>query len=265
MKWENLKNKIDQIECTPVVTFSDVYPNSKDNKDLTAMENYLYHGVRFDNKLCKLENIFKTRKIVCGNNSPYYSNYGDNCNDGEYVSLVEYSKNAKSTFDTFIIRTVSLIISPGVNAIKTEYLPFNEWDLISDKTSLLKHRYSYAKGEYQVKDFIPIEDVMAIGIPKALMVYEGGGRYADYLLERVQELFLEYDISLPIVDTSNSNKLLVPKHSYDVNLSSVLDDFSIPSSNNLKQDRFVSGYKVYKKRERFMDNSRNKVSSLRKY
>ena len=267
MTWEDMKPVIEQIEKTPIVTFVDIYPNAKENKDLSNMENYLYHGIRFDNGLKKFENILKTKMICCGKKSPYYFSYADNCNEGEYVSLMECRDRTKSMFRTFITRTVSLVLHPDIDAIKTNYLSFNEWDAIADRTKELKHRYSYAKGEYQVKGCIPFEAVVAIGIPKRSMIQDGGEKYVETLLPMVKELLAMYEINLPIVDPTDHNKVLVPSEKYDVDASLFQEAFSHFTESycdNLRENRVASSYKVYKKKDRFIDNYKNQVFSMKK-
>ena len=263
MKYEDIKYKIEQIEDTEVLTFCDTHPNAKDKTDISNMENYLYHGVRFDNSLKKFENILKTGKISCGKRNPYYFHYDDNCNEGEYVSLLEYNVGTKSMFNVFITRTISFVLFPDIGAIKTDYLPFNEWHLLVDMGNL-KHRYSYANGEYQVKDFIPIENVAAIGIPKAKMEEDGSGQYAMWLLEKVPELLDFYGINLPIVDPSNGNSLLISNQKYAVDVD-LLQDLSSCFSNDVRKNRVRYGYKVYRKSDIVRDNARSVACSSRKY
>ena len=51
------------------------------------------------------------------------------------------------------------------------------------------------------KDFVPFEMIKAIGIS-----------YQNYnLLDDIETLMKKYNINLPIVDTNEHNKILIPK------------------------------------------------------
>ena len=98
--------------------------------DLRYVDDFLYHGIRNPNSLEKLENIFKDKMIKCGKNINGYMNYSDNCNKGEFVSLLRYSEDIG--FDVFINENISLIILDDIECVKTTYLPFHEWEKKKD-------------------------------------------------------------------------------------------------------------------------------------
>lgn len=104
------------------------------------------------------------------------------------------------------MQNISLIISPNINAIKTIYLPYNEWEKIANKKT--KHRYSYAHNEYQVKQLIPIEMIKAIGLPQRYLRLTNQENLIDIYKNDILELMKKYNIDLPIVDTSNYNNIL---------------------------------------------------------
>lgn len=201
----NYENKQNQ-------TFMEIYPNAKDN-DLSKNDNFLYHAIIKNNKYQILERIFKERKILalkyvleCTKKCTF------NANDGEYISLLSLDKNQENydlLYDTYIKRNISLVISPLVNAIKTIYMEFDDWVYVKKKYSNLKNRYSFLMGEYQVKDNIPVDLVAAIGIPYLIFEKEYSSNYATNCIENVIDIMDNYDIHLPIVDTSNNNKVLV--------------------------------------------------------
>lgn len=58
------------------------------------------------------------------------------------------------------------------------------------------------------KDFVPIEMVKAIGVPYLYLVSQGKKEYVDKLIEDIQNLMQQYNINLPIVDTSRYNLIL---------------------------------------------------------
>ena len=144
-----------KLESTEVIT------TNKDN-EYTEYEDipfnhyysFLYHGIRFQKYLEKLENIFKEKKILAGKYLKNYYNYSDNCNKGQYVSLLNVSKTNKVSFETFIEENISLLVTPYCNAIETKYVDFYTWDKI--KNLDLKQIYSYMPGECLCKDYIPI-------------------------------------------------------------------------------------------------------------
>lgn len=162
---------------------------------------YLYHGIRFQKHLEKLESIFKKQQILAGKYIDGYYNYEDNCNMGEYVSLLQWIGENTSEYQTFIIPNVSLIVSPRCNAIQTKYVDFEKWNEIRKKKYDLKNLYSYMRGECFCKDYIPIKTVKAIGVG-----------YNNYdLIEDIKKLMEQYNINLPIIGTSEHNKILVQK------------------------------------------------------
>lgn len=162
---------------------------------------YLYHGIRFQKHLEKLENIFKKQQILAGKYVDGYNNYDDNCNMGEYVSLLQWVGENTPEYQTFIIPNISLIVSPRCNAIQTQYVEFEKWNEIRKGDYDLKNLYSYMRGECFCKDSIPFEMVKAIGIG-----------YNNYnLINDIEKLMEQYNINLPIIGTCEHNKILVPK------------------------------------------------------
>ena len=171
--------------------------------------DYLYHGIRFQTHLEKLESIFKSKKILAGKFIDGYHLYSDNCNKGEYVSLLKLLRDTNIEYEEFIESTISLLITPAVNAIETKYISYNLWLRIQKESLKLKNIYSYMRGECLKKDFIPIEMVKAIGIPYQKLKDQGKEEYALTLIEDIQKLMTKHQIILPIVDTSRYNRLLV--------------------------------------------------------
>ena len=169
---------------------------------------FLYHGIRFDDNLKKLEKILKEKKILAGKYISGYYDYSDNANKGEYVSLTGYSEERISGFDVFVKTNVCLLVSPRCNAILTKYVDFNTWEKIKDTKT--KNLYSYMQGEFMVKDFIPIEFIKAIGVPYQYLVLKEGKDYADAVLSKIERLMKEYEINLNVVDINSHNEILIP-------------------------------------------------------
>ena len=205
--------EIRKLENEPITTtnqnheYDDYEPESF---DFIFISEYLYHGIRFQNYLEKLENIFKEGKILAGKYLPNYRFYDDNCNKGEYVSLLKPLGDNKLEYETFILENnISLLISPICNAIETKHISYGSWFDLQCKKYELKHLYSYMRGECMCKDFVSIDFVKAIGIPYERLVLCNKKEFADKLIEDIQSLMKQYNINLPIVDVSRYNRILI--------------------------------------------------------
>ncbi len=170
---------------------------------------FLYHGLRYQDWLDNLKGILEKGKILAGKYIDGYINYSDNCNDGEYVSLARYEYTPE--FRQFVGCRVCLIISPFVEAYQTIYLSFDEWLNIKKSNISLKNRYSYMLNEYQVKDWINLDMVRAIGIPYSQFIREKGIEETEEIIQHIIELMDNYNILLPIVNTDSCNKVLYNK------------------------------------------------------
>lgn len=170
---------------------------------------YLYHGIRYQIYLEKLENIFKTKKILAGKYLENYSPYIDNCNMGEYVSILKLTNNNHLEYETFIEDNISLLITPLINAIITKYLSYNIWLLIKEQNLKLNNLYSYMQGECLVKDYIDFKYIKAIGIPYQKLIQLEKQNYANKLIEDIIKLMEQYNVILPIVDTSRYNHIII--------------------------------------------------------
>lgn len=195
---------LQQLDYNEVYTTEDFDLCYDEDEEVTLrdMACHLYHGIRFQNQLEKLESIFEKQRILAGKYIDGYYNYGDNCNKGEYVSLLQWLGFDSQEFKTFIVPNISLIVSCKCNAIRTQYVDFKTWDKIIEGKYNLKNIFSYMRGECMCKDFVPLEMVKAIGV--TCQNYN--------LIEDIKNLMKQYDINLPIVDTSEHNKILIPKN-----------------------------------------------------
>lgn len=208
LKQDSFEEKLEELEKHPIEIFT---PLTKNIEDLLVIENFLYHGIRFQNHLEKLESIFKNKAILAGNyQENFFYSYDDNCNNWEYISLAASNNEYDLVYKIFILENISLVISSECNAIKTIYLPYEEWIKIGNRTT--KNRYSYATNEYQVKQEIPLSLVKAIGIPTRYLNQTNKSHLIDIYLSDILELMKKYNIDLPIVDTTNYNyPLYTPK------------------------------------------------------
>ena len=204
-----LPYEVAKLEGTEIITTNkDNRYTEFDDIPFDSLYSFLYHGIRFQTYLEKLENIFREKKILAGKYIKGYINYDENANKGEYVSLLNRFKTGRLYFETFIEENISLLITPFCNAIETKYIDDSlTWRKIKDLN--LKHIYSYIPGEYMCKDFIPLEYVKVIGVPYKRLVRKRGIEYANKILEDVVLLMKKYNIFLSIVDTSRFNELLV--------------------------------------------------------
>lgn len=208
-----IEEQIRLLESEPLITFDREYLIDQEI-DLFEQENFLYHGLRYGidvnsslrKGLEKLEGILKEGKILAGKYLEDYYPYSDNCNEGEYISLISYSDSIE--FETFVGQNICLIISPFCQAYKTVYVPFDTWDYIKKNNIPIKNRYSYAHGEYQVKDSIPIEKVRAIGIPYLKIRLQQNLEVANKYKEGIIALLNHYNIDLPIVDINCYNQII---------------------------------------------------------
>lgn len=199
----SFEQKLTILENLTPQTFQELHEDMYSLTNLRYIYNFLYHGIRFQNHLEKLESILKEQAILAGNYQKNYYSYSDNCNEGEYISLLSIDKDYDLEYETFILPNITLIISSECQAIKTIYLPFNEWEQIKGKKT--KNRYSYAHNEYQVKKIIPISMVKAIGIPARYLRTINKEEQLNIYLHDILELMTKYQITLPIVDTSAYN------------------------------------------------------------
>lgn len=204
-KGENLMDKVlfFELDKQNSQTFLDINPDAIDRENLRFIYNFLYHGIRFQNHLEKLESIFKDKAILAGNYQKNYFSYSDNCNEGEYISLLATDGYYDLEYETFIMPNITLVISPDCNAIKTLYLPYHEWEQVKGKNT--KNRYSYAHNEYQVKQSISLSMIKAIGIPARYLRTINKEEQIDIYLKDILELMNKYNITLPIVDNSAYN------------------------------------------------------------
>ena len=201
-KLNNL-DQLKQLELEQEFRFLDIHYGLEENINKINPYNYLYHGVRFDRSHKLFESILRDQKISCANrNNLYYKNCIDNCNEGNFVSLLDYSKeDDKVEFQTFIEKNVAFIISPKLNPLECKYLPYEEWKKIKKKLPKTKHRYSYLRHEYQYPDYIPLSYVIGILYPlKYFLQMDGYSKTMDDFAY-IQELLIKYGFSnLPLLD-----------------------------------------------------------------
>lgn len=196
------EDSLKQLELEDEYRFLDIRCSIDQNPDIRSAYAHLYHGVRMDPDHKIFESILRDHKIKCSNKTDlYYRNGSDNCNEGEYVSLIHFEYEHEPEFQTFIEENVSFIISPRLNPVKCKYLPFEEWEKIKEKLPKTKHRYSYAKNEYQYPDYISFDYVVGILYPLRYYNYVNGFYKTQEDFAHIKELLKEYGLDyLPILD-----------------------------------------------------------------
>lgn len=202
--------KLESVECQKT---SEITLYDEELTEISEAGDFLYHGIRFQENLEKLEKIFIQKRILAGKYIDNYSSYDDNCNMGEYVSLLYWIGMDSAEYKKFIIPNISLIVSPLCDGVLTHYVDFNTWsDIQKAKENHkleLKNLYSYMRGECLVKDEVPLSMVKAIGVPYYYLSINNSIEYAEKKLNDVKNMMDKYNIKLPIVDTSRYNKVLV--------------------------------------------------------
>lgn len=203
-------DKYDRYDQSEPYKFSETQPSINEVPRLCHVSCFLYHGIRFQNYLEKLESIFAKKAILASKFIDNSFTYEDNCNDGEYVSLLEIDDAFKydAMYEAFIRPNITLVVSPFCEAYNTIFVPFHEWEEIRNSGRTFKNRFSYGKNEYQVKDFVPLDQIVAIGVPFLYLTCNRNEDYAAKLLDDVILLMKKYDLDLLVVDTSNYNKTL---------------------------------------------------------
>ncbi len=212
----SFEEKIIELEARKMITFQEEYLMDED-VDFFDRECFLYHGLRyydsnkrFEEGMKKLEGILKEEHILAGKYLEGYYPSLDNCNELEYVSLASYSDSIE--FKIFVLENICLLIRPSSNAYQTIYVSYDMWEFMKKNQIELKNRYSYAHNEYQVKDSIPLTDVKAIGIPLFNIQLSEGIDIAKHYQQQVIDLLNQYDIDLPVVDTSCYNQVIYPRN-----------------------------------------------------
>lgn len=199
-------DKLKQMELSEVLHFSDLYPGVLECRNPQNRYANLYHGVRFDEDHERFEQILIDEEIRCGNlTKGYYRAGGDNCNEGEYISLINYSgERYDIEFQTFVEENVAFIISPLLDPVKCKYLPFEEWDKIKSKLPMTRQRYSYARNEFQHKERISFDYVIGVLYPFQYYAHKKGYTKTREDFNRVKNLLREHGYSyLPILDPTD--------------------------------------------------------------
>ena len=200
-----------KLELEDELRFLDICGGDDEDVNIRNPYSHLYHGVRFDSEHKLFESILRDREIRCGKKTSLHSvDYSDNCNEGKYVSLTHYSGDVYDLeFKTFIGENISFMISPKLNPLKCKYLPYDEWEMIKTKLPKTRHRYSYAKGEYQYPESFSLDYVEGILYPFNYYTCIYGFNKTQEDFEYVKELLIKYGFGgLPILDQTDGFKVI---------------------------------------------------------
>ena len=173
--------------------------------------------------LTTIESIFQDKEIRCGKRvkkelisydntckSIIIGDFGsENCNKGEYVSVTPYEELDISSpsiesreFSIFIRENPFFIIKGCIEARETFNISYDEYTILRKSRVKTKNLYSYAFSEYLVKDYISLDDVVAIGID-----YRFLSKNNYYLIAAIINLMRIYQIQIPFIDIS-SNRII---------------------------------------------------------
>ena len=84
----NVPRFLQVLESEECLKTSEMTLYDEEITELSDCSDFLYHGIRFQGYLEKLEGIFKEKAILAGKYVDGYRSYSDNCNFGKYVSLL---------------------------------------------------------------------------------------------------------------------------------------------------------------------------------
>lgn len=204
---ESFEEKIARLENLPTTTFS--YDFGVNDRNIRFY--HLYHGLRF-NGIDKLESIIKSGYILCGEdiNSEFTSYDGsnkrvicnkdlDNCNEGRYISVIPYIPESIE-FQTFVRENIFLELSSDIETLSTFYLTYDDYIRLRKSSIPTKNLYSYALYEYMVRNKIPLDKIISIGIDSSCYV----GNLED-TIKRIDAIKEYYGIEIPLKDI-NINK-----------------------------------------------------------
>ena len=234
----SVEDRIDFLENSSMITFNDINPSLESKENFIDKRNYLYLPLQdrnsyhdpFDLILEELEAIFKEGAILAKNNSQYQRRIRSNSNKEEWISLIGASLGELS-FEFERGTPVFLVISRECNPIKSISVPnLFVYDQIKDKpTKNIYSCFRSSRFDYQVKEKIDLSMVKAIGISDveikryAYIIHKAFvSEYEDEViiegiaqdikakyLNSLLELMNKYGFSLPIVDVSTGEPIII--------------------------------------------------------
>ncbi len=154
-----------------------------------------YHGVVNGLVDKKVLDILDKREICSAARLGLTKRIGFNEND--YISICSnmgeevYSTGVNSAFNKYIKNRFCFVIDDSIEVFKPVYIPdassMGAIELFNLKRNNPDKRFSDIIDEYQAKDFIPFDKVVAIGIPYNLEVQNGEIRLSNFCTLTVDE------------------------------------------------------------------------------
>lgn len=182
---------------------------------------YYYHGVVNGLVNDKVVKIFESGEIASAARLGGSKRIGFNENDfiSVCVNLGDevYDKHSNNAFRKYILNHFCFVIDENVVAEKTEYIPDAEkmsaFLLHNLKMSNPDKRFSDIIDEYQIRDYVPLEKVVAFGIPYNLEEKDGFIKLSNfcYLTREEFDSFVRMvegmarDINLKVLDSSSDD------------------------------------------------------------
>ena len=212
IKKETFEEKLKRLEDVPKLRYYEELGLSKEDMDRIDMF-HLYHGLRFDS-INKLESILQNKIILCGNKVSrtlksydgntkyiYIDNYEDNCNMGEYISVMPYDYD-NIEFDIFIRENIFFTLKGSIDAYKTLFLKYDDYCKLKESNIKTSNLYSYAREEYLVKDSISFDDVISIGIDSKKFIGD-----FNKTTDQIINLMKYYNIDIPLIDFDSNKEI----------------------------------------------------------
>lgn len=175
------------------------------------LNDYYLHALRDNqfypskNALDKLESILEKKNILSRRLLNYNPNY-ISFNGLDYISLCDPSKprNGYSAYNYFIKNSLSLAISRNIDVIQPK-MTYKTIKTPKDMEQYYGDRYTNFPDEVQVKDNIPISNIVAITIPLLNIISkfktkERNKKTIIKELNKIKELLIKYNHVIPIYD-----------------------------------------------------------------
>jgi len=174
------------------------------------MSKYFYHGISGLSAPDIMIAILKSSGIKSRRkqNISYMSGY----NGLDYISLCrkeekqEYETHRMNAFKSYILNNFCFIIRDDISAIKCEYrTDILEWDyikLLEFMDAYPERRITDMFDEWQVKDEIPLSNIIGIGLPLKLIRDLQLDGYKEIKTLICEIVFIAEALGLDIVDSS---------------------------------------------------------------
>lgn len=180
-----------------------------------------YHGVVNGLVNDKVVSILEKQEISSANRMETNKRIGFNEND--YISICRnlgedtYRQYPNNAFNKYILNHFCFIIEDSISAIPIEFIPdaseMSAFDLYNLKRSNPDNRFSDIVDEYQAKDYIPMNKIVAVGIPYNLPEKDGFIKLSNFcfltreefdnLISQVERM--ASDLGLRVVDSTSKD------------------------------------------------------------